>query len=156
MITLQVQIGNLDQIKRGHDVFLARNERLIVEANERAGRHAEDHVKRYATFKRRSGQLQDKTTHRLIRTSGGRILRISNPKRYAAAIDTGARRHIIRPRRKKFLRFYSAKLGRFVYARKVNHPGNKPYKFLFRATTSAHRVLGQDLQRGMSELARRF
>jgi hypothetical protein len=156
VISLHVQIVNETELKRKHDKFVADNERLIIEAEDRAGRHAVKHVKSYATFKRRTGQLQDKTTHKIIRTGGNRILRISNPKKYAAAIDTGARPHIIRPRRKPLLRFFSKKLGRWISTRKVNHPGNKPYKFLYRAHASAYRVLGDRLTRDTAALARRF
>ena len=42
----------------------------------------------------------------------------------AATTDKGARAHIIRPRRARVLRFYSAKAGGIVFAREVHHPGN--------------------------------
>lgn len=149
------QIRNLDEIRRGHDFFLARNERLIEATAERAGRHAEDHVRRHPLFKPRTGRTQKKTGHRVVRTSGGRLLRIFNTAKHAAALDSGARPHLIRARFRNKLRF-RGKSGAFVFRESVRHPGNRPYKFLFRATNSAYRVMGQDLARGMTELAKNF
>jgi hypothetical protein len=46
---------------------------------------------------------------------------------------TGA--HVIRPRRRKALRFVSG--GQIVFARKVQHPGTKANRFLVRALDAA-------------------
>jgi hypothetical protein len=146
---------NLDEVIRGHRHFLARNERAIDQALTTAGRHGVDHVQKNPKFQRRTGKLQDKTTaSRIIRTSGGKLIRLMNPLPYAAAIDTGSKAHNIKPRRRKFLRFTVR--GKLVFARSVRHPGTKPYKFLWRATHSAHRVMGEDLRRQMTDIAKRF
>lgn len=50
---------------------------------------------------------------------------------YAAAVNDGARPHIIRPRTKQVLRFRVD--GQVVFAKVVNHPGNKGSHFLDRA-----------------------
>ena len=42
-------------------------------------------------------------------------------------LDQGTRRHSIRPRRKRFLRFSAG--GRIVYTKHVNHPGTKPRRW---------------------------
>lgn len=47
---------------------------------------------------------------------------------HAAAIEYGARPHKIKPRHRKVLRF-AGKVG-FVFASEVNHPGNRPYRYL--------------------------
>lgn len=55
---------------------------------------------------------------------------------YASPVIFGARPHIIRPKKKGgMLRFESG--GRVVFARQVNHPGNKPNMFLVRALRAA-------------------
>jgi hypothetical protein len=146
---------NLDEVQRGHDHFLAGNQRLVSSAEELAGRHALQYVQQHSEFHRRSGKLQDKTAYRVVKTSGGKILRISNPLPYAAAIDTGSKAHRITARNASVLRFVS-RSGVLMFRRSVWHPGTRPYKFLYNATDSAYRVLGQDLERGMTELARRF
>jgi hypothetical protein len=48
--------------------------------------------------------------------------------KYAAAVHDGSGPHIIRPKKKKALRFVVA--GRVVYATKVHHPGSPPRPFL--------------------------
>lgn len=50
---------------------------------------------------------------------------------YASAVNDGARPHQIRPKNGQVLRFTVG--GRVVYARVVNHPGNKGSHFLDRA-----------------------
>ena len=51
--------------------------------------------------------------------------------RYAAAVHEGAAPHIIRPRRKKALKFTMG--GRTVIVRSVRHPGNKARPWLMTA-----------------------
>ena len=148
-------ITNLNEVRRGHDHFLAGNQRLVDDSENIAGRHALQYVQQHSDFTRRTGKLQDRTTYRLVRTSGGKLLRIANPLPYAAAIDTGSKAHWIYPKRGQFLMF-RGRSGGMVFARKVHHPGTRPYKFLYNAADSAYRVLGQDLRRGMTEIARRF
>lgn len=46
----------------------------------------------------------------------------------AAAIEQGARPHVITARHARALRFRFG--GALVFRRSVNHPGNKPYKYL--------------------------
>jgi hypothetical protein len=145
-------IVNLPQIVRAHDLFLARNSDMVRDASERAAKHVVEHVARYPEFKPRSGKLQKATKARVIR---GRIVRITNNKPYAQAIDGGARPHVIRPKRAKLLRFVG-RGGKIVFARKVNHPGNRPYKFAYKATNSAYRLLGQHLEHEMQNHAKRF
>ena len=153
---LTLRLTNFEQVRRGHDHFLAQNQRLILESLEKAGRHAKDHVKQYPQFKPRTGNLQKKTTARVVRTRGGRVLKLDNKAKYADAIDGGARPHQIVGKSGGFLRFFWAKHRRWVTTRKVNHPGNRPYKFMFRAWNSAGRVERQLLEHGMRDIARDF
>jgi hypothetical protein len=145
---------NLDEVRRGHERFLAETERLIGDAEEVAGRHAEEQVRANPPFKPRTGNLQRQTTHRVVRLGSGRILRIANSAKYAAAIDGGSRPHLIRARN-GYLAF-KGRDGKTVFRRQVQHPGNRPYKFLYRATNSAFRVLGHEIERRMSDAAKRF
>lgn len=157
-------ITNLDEVRRGHEHFLAGNQRLIGESEALAGRHALTYVKTHSEFTRRSGKLQDRTKYRIVRTAGGKLLRISNPMPYAASIDTGSKAHWIYPKQRfsggrttrgSVLAFVG-RGGVMVFRRRVWHPGTRPYKFLYNATDSAYRVLGHELKRGMTELAERF
>ncbi len=153
---LTMRLTNFEQVRRGHEHFLAENSRLILESLERAGRHAKDHVNKYPEFTPRTGNLQKKTTARVVRTKGGRVLKLDNKAEYADAIDGGARPHVITAKSGGFLRFFWAKHRKWVMARKVNHPGNRAYRFMYRAWNSAGRMERQELERGMREIASRF
>lgn len=59
---------------------------------------------------------------------------------YAAPVHQGARPHVIRPRNARALRF-EVDGGRVVFARRVNHPGQRAQPFL---TNAAHRVVSAD------------
>jgi hypothetical protein len=146
---------DVDKMRREHDYYLARQERVIGAALAQAGDEAVEHVQRYPEFKPRTGALQKATKATVVRTSGGRLLRLSNAKPYAGAIDGGARPHIITPRRGRFLRFIGRD-GKTVFARRVRHPGNKPYRFLYNAHDAANRLFRADLTRRLGELANAF
>ncbi len=62
---------------------------------------------------------------------------------YAPFVELGTRPHIILPKNKKALRFI--KDGKEVFAKKVRHPGSKPYPFLF-----------ADIQNRAKEVAKTF
>lgn len=150
-----IGVTNLGQIKSRHSHFLTAQDHAIETEMVAAGRIAEFHPAQYATFKRRTHALERATQSKVVRTSGGRLLRVFNRKAYAGAIDTGAKPHRIVPRRASLLRF-PGRDGKIVFARAVNHPGNKPYKFLYRATVAAGRALGPNLQTELSGLARKL
>lgn len=70
-----------------------------------------------------------------LRVDSGVTVRVP----YAASVHEGARPHVIRPRFARALRFEIG--GQVVFARKVNHPGNRPNPFLRNAV---HRVASAD------------
>lgn len=148
------RLVNLTEVRQRHDHFLAQNERMLDAASEVAGKHSIDHVQRYPKFKPRTGRLQRGQRYGVKRLSSGRLLNLYNDVPYANPIDKGSRPHIIRPRRARALRFIWH--GELRFFAKVNHPGNRPYKFAYRAWRSAYRVEGDYLARRMAELATRF
>lgn len=147
--------ASIEKMKRGHQRVEDGTRRAIQESLEFGGRHAKDHVERYPKFQPRTGNLQRATKTRVIRTKGGKLLRIQNDKPYAAAIDKGARPHKISAKPGKKLRFRGAN-GGLVFASSVNHPGNRAYKFLYRAHRSAGRVVERKLSQRLSNIASRF
>ncbi len=151
---LRLRIVNLPEVRRGHDRFIRDNERLIEESLQHGGEVALGHVQHHADFKRRSGELQDKTDYRVVRLRGGKLLKITNPKKYAAAIDGGAKPHNIRATKAPYLHF-KGKKG-WARVKVVRHPGNRAYRFLYNATDAAFRSTGQRLRSGMTALAKRF
>lgn len=154
MFTLR--LTNLDQVRRAHSHFLAECERMLQDASELAGKHSVDHVQKYPKFTPQTGKLQRGQKFMVRRTKGGRLLYIRNDVGYANPIDKGSRPHVIRARRAENLAFYWKKQRRWFVGPSVNHPGNRPYKFAYRAWRSAYRVEGQILARRMTELASRF
>jgi hypothetical protein len=154
MNALTIQITNLDEMRRTHDRLVAEHTSMVAAAMAKAGEDGVAYAKRFPRFTPRTGNLQRKTEWRTVRTSGGRILRLQNDAKYAAAIDKGARPHDIVASRKPYLHF----LGKRGWVRKkrVKHPGNKPYRFLHGATLVANRLLGTELQQGMRRLALKF
>jgi len=137
-----------------HRQFSNDARREVGDTLEDAGEFAADHVAAHSKFKRRSpagASLKDATEHKLIRTKRHHRLILTSKKRYAMPIELGSRPHVIRSRRAKFLRFIGRD-GSVVYARKVNHPGNRPYRFLWNATDAAFRVAGQQLNVGINRL----
>jgi hypothetical protein len=107
-------------------------------------------------FTPRTGELQRATKATVLTRRGGHIVRLSNRKAYAAAIDKGARPHTIAARRAPYLRFYWAKRGVWVTTKKVNHPGNRPYRFLFNAATRSAEHWIRSLSGRMAAIASRF
>lgn len=64
---------------------------------------------------------------------------VSADANHAAPVHQGAKPHVIRPRHARMLRFEVD--GKVVFARKVNHPGQRAQPFL---TNAAHRVVSAD------------
>ncbi len=151
---LRVRLVNENEVRRKHDTFIVDHEREVGEALDLSGHVARNHVANYPEFKPRTGALQRATNYRVIRTSGGKLLKITNTKDYAAAIDSGARPHTIVPVARYYLRFVVG--GKTIFAQRVKHPGNRPYKFLYRAHNAADRFFRQEMTRRMSALAVRF
>lgn len=101
----------------------------------RAARTRVDTLTDISEPKKRTGELHNSKKTRL----GGNTFQPSITVQYdapqAGYTDRGTRRHVIRPRRAKALRFYSRKAGKVVYARRVNHPGNKGTKWFRKAVS---------------------
>lgn len=145
----------MGKVLSAHAKFLRANSQLIDKETRRAGEFGLVHVAQHPEFRPRTGQLQKSTEYRIVKLKSGAKVTLLNKAPYAAAIDSGARPHVIRPRRARALRFI-ARGGTVVFARKVNHPGNKPYKFLYRATEAAGRVFEQSMHYGMEQIGRSF
>jgi hypothetical protein len=141
-------------VHKAHARFLTRHSLMVQKEAEQAGQFGVQHVQDHPTFKPRTGELQRKTSAKVLIRRNGKILQLRNTAKHAHAIDLGAKPHVIKARRGKSLRFMVG--GKVVFRRSVKHPGNRPYRFLYRATNAAGRVLQQGLREGMEREARRF
>ena len=146
--------SSVTRVKVAHQKVIDDSSKAIDEALAFGGRFAKDHVQRNPGFKPRTGALQRATKARVVRMANGKLLRISNAKKYASAIDKGARSHYIQPIRAEALRFKVG--GQYVYSGGHWHPGNRPYKFLYRATRASGRVMERNLKQRLSAIASRF
>lgn len=140
------------KLREGHDRFLAEQTAMVRGALYDAGVVALSEVATHPQFTPRTGALQKATKTRLVRGRNGQVIRISNAKAYAGSIEHGSRPHKITARSGKALRFSTS--SGIVYRRSVNHPGNRPYRFLSRATDVAGERLERRLVDGMTRLSR--
>lgn len=145
---------DLSAVRLAHRQFLAKHDAILAQSLEESRQRGLVEVARSPGFKPRTGALQKATTGRVVRTRSGAIVRLQNRKAYAAAIDKGSKPHVIQARRRKALRFMGA--GGVVFRRRVNHPGNKPYHFLSRATNEAGRLFGTRFVSRIEQAARSF
>ena len=148
---------DISAVHRAHARFIGKQQVTVIRALDEAGKFAEDHVAAHSRFQRRSpvGQsLKDATEHKFIRTGSGAVVRIFSTKKTAEFLEYGTKPHVIRARRARFLRFVVG--GKTVFARKVNHPGTRGTRFLYNATNAGFRILGQQLERDLGALAKRF
>ncbi len=144
-------IINLDDIRRAHQKVINGTAAAVIVELADAGKFAVDYVKTNPTFTPRTGNLQAKTKWVPYR---GRSVLIQNRARYANPIEHGSKPHVIRPRRAKALRFVVK--GKVVFARKVNHPGNRPYRFLRAAAVVAGARLFHGIEGRMHKIAAAF
>jgi hypothetical protein len=81
---------------------------------------------------RTSGQLslRDSIVKRIFVSGRVPFARVIGNKPYAFFLHEGTQPHEIRPRNAQTLRFYSQRVGGFVFARVVQHPGTRPLRYL--------------------------
>lgn len=102
------------------------------------GRQAEGNARRLVGVK--TTALKASIGSRIVKSSAGYNVEIyagGTPKTqgYVLAHHSGAKPHVIRPRKRRTLKFQYR--GRTVYATKVNHPGNRGTYFLLRGAQQA-------------------
>jgi HK97 gp10 family phage protein len=77
-------------------------------------------------FKNQTGNLRRSIFRRVDGPHRGVI---GVGEKYGAYVEFGTRPHVITPKKGKFLAFKS-KSGKVVYAKRINHPGSRPYPFM--------------------------
>jgi hypothetical protein len=145
---------DLRKVRADHARLLAQHNAAVATELRLAGEAGLAEVHRNPPFKRGTGELQAATDYRIVRRPNGSVIRIRNPKPYAAPIDKGSAPHVIHARRRKALAFLGS--GGMVFRRAVNHPGNKPYRFLSTATIAAGRAFELGMARRMRAISRSF
>lgn len=145
---------NLQAVRQSNRRFLSAHDGAVLRALNESRESGLRYVHANPGFKRQSGETQDATTGQVIRTTRGALVRFQNRKPHAAALDKGARPHLIRAKGGGVLAFRVG--GAFIFRRQVQHPGNKAYHFLSRATIHAGEQFARDMTAGMTRVARQF
>jgi len=93
-----------------------------------------------------TGNLRASHTMLIRRLKRRKVVgRVSTRVKYALAVHEGAAPHVIRPKRKKALRFKIG--GRTVIVRSVRHPGNPARPWLRQAMTEVAHARGFTVKR---------
>ena len=90
-----------------------------------------------------TGQLLESITASATLRGPVLTVTVESPLVQAATTNSGARPHVIVPRRRQALRFRVG--GRVVYARRVNHPGNRGTHWFDRAMGEWRRAVAAEL-----------
>lgn len=99
-------------------------------------------------FTPRTGTLENSIGWRGV---SGRAAEVFASAEYAPFVEFGTRAHVIRPRKRKGLRFFSS--GKDKEARVIYHPGTRPRPFFFinmsrrtlLVTRAMEEVIGEEL-----------
>lgn len=80
------------------------------------------------------GTLRDSIVKRVIPGGpNGFVVVVGSSLPYALYVHEGTQPHVITPKKAPRLVFFWGKAGKIVAFPRVNHPGNKPNRFLLRA-----------------------
>jgi hypothetical protein len=139
-------------MQSAHRRFMTEHTRMVGHVLSGAQSAVLAEVNHNPGFTPRTGALQRATKARIVVTSRGKILRVSNAKKYARPIEEGSRPHRIVARKAKFLRFIGRD-GAVVFRRSVNHPGNRAHWFLNRAQITAAARMKAQLEAGMRRVS---
>jgi len=74
--------------------------------------------------------------------------------KYALPVHEGSKPHVILPTRKKMLAFKIN--GKWVFARKVNHPGNKANKFVERTVSKSEGPINKFFEKALETIVNAF
>jgi hypothetical protein len=109
-----------------------------------AAAYAAERARATTTFKDRTGELR----RRIDRTAKGPFVQfVKASTRYALFVEDGTRAHVIRPRRRRALRFVMG--GQTVFRTSVRHPGTKATYFMRDARDDAEKNLTRFFEVGL-------
>lgn len=152
---MALTVHSLAAVKSGHAKFALALRNAVEIESETASDLQMRWVQEKHKFKTRTGHLIEATKSNVIRTKSGALIKLNNRLPYAESIDKGAKPHVIEAKKAPFLVFQTRD-GKWVKRKKVNHPGNRPYRFMSRAHLASGRGLERGLRRRMGALASGF
>lgn len=134
MSTFSIKINGLEEFSKSFSTLDAETKKQLQQTMVHATTLVQEEAKRISPgrFRSRTGNLR-RSIQRIVESAFRGIIFVDAGAKYGEYVEHGTRPHLILPKSKKMLAFKSG--GRLVFARKVNHPGSKPYPFMKPAFT---------------------
>lgn len=122
-----LKVSELDNFARKSAGSSNKLKSLLVQTMTKATTLVQNDAKRIKTgsFKNQTGNLR-RSIYKNVES--GYKGRVATDEAYATYVEKGTKPHTITPKNKKLLAFKID--NRVVFARRVNHPGSKPYPFM--------------------------
>jgi hypothetical protein len=122
---VELKIKKLPQILQ-QGVVEGSLKRAIMIAAETYTKDIHDWIDSGRAFKPRTGNLQRSITWYMNTDTSARIIAQAD---YAKHVELGTKPHVILPKRRRALKIPTPE--GYIFRKKVNHPGSKPYPFFF-------------------------
>lgn len=126
--TFTMKINGLDELVKNAEKAGSEMKALLYQTMVKATTIIKEDAKaiKSGSFRNQTGSLRRSIVSRVHSAAHGEI---STDIPYAGHVEFGTRPHTILPKKGRYLRF-KARSGKMVFARKVNHPGSKPYPYM--------------------------
>lgn len=140
----EIKIQNLNELREAFKKSPQITDKELQKATKDAGKFILSAEKSEVPIK--TGQLRRSITleYKPITAS------IYPTVKYAVPVHEGSRPHVILPTKSKVLRFRVG--NKWIYARKVNHPGNKPNKFVERTVSKSENPVNDFFSKALENI----
>lgn len=147
---LNLKIEGLEDLSILSEKAKRAAKKAIKAAGKEYYRQIHEDIDAGKSFTPRTGNLQQSIT---LRHEGYSSI-IGTHKEYAPYVEFGTEPHKIKPKKARFLKIPTD--DGFLFIKRVNHPGSKPYPFMFlnkeermrKAADKAWEVFRQELRNG--------
>jgi len=140
----EIKIENLQELRSAFKKAPQLVSKELEKTTKDAGKHILAAEKEEVPIK--TGQLRRSITldYKPISVS------IYPTVKYALPLHDGSKAHVITPKTKKVLRFKAG--GKWVYARRVNHPGYKGNKFVERTVSRSESPINRLFDKALENI----
>jgi len=140
---IELKIKKLPQILQ-QDTAKKSLRRAVMIAAETYVRDIHDWIDAGRAFKPHTGNLQRSITWYMATENSARIIAQAD---YAKFVEFGTKPHVILPKHRKALKIPT--LEGYIFRKKVNHPGSKPYPFFFANLQDRARKVAVEFMKGL-------
>lgn len=126
--TISLKINGLDELVRNANKMGGEMKQLLYQTMVKSVTIVKEDAKKIksGSFKNQSGDLRRSIVGRVESAERGVV---STDIPYAEYVEYGTRPHTITPKNGKYLAF-KGRSGNMVFAKKINHPGSRPYPYM--------------------------